>query len=99
VAARKREEIMSRIPQEWRLSKDVLERARCSERLVGSFMESLLDTETREITQLDCKGILDRITKGDLSATQAVRAFCKRTAFAHQMVNMSASVLEYCKES
>jgi amidase len=87
VAAKKRQDILSSIPEEWRLSQDVLDTARSTERLVGPFIESLLDTETAGITRLDCRAILDTIGKGDLSAAQVVLSFCKRTAYAHQLVS------------
>ena len=92
VAAAKRAENMGKIPQEWRLPKEVLVEAKKRKSIAGAFIESLLDTETRTITGLENERILDFIRNGSLTALRVTAAFCKRAAYAHQLVCKSDEI-------
>ncbi|KUJ12171.1 amidase [Mollisia scopiformis] len=80
----------------WLLPTDVLTRAENTPKLVGDFIESLLDPETREITALDPVDILARVREGTYTAVKVTTAFCKRAPYAHQLNN---NVLEFIFEA
>lgn len=87
IADNKRNKIMEKIPQEWILPQSILEQGRQRSSLAGDFFEGLLDPETARITGQDSSNILDSVRNRTLTAVQVVRAFSKRTAFAHQLVS------------
>lgn len=84
--AEKLERVNAEIPRDWLLPSKVLEEGRGRREITGSFIESLLDQETLAITSLDNSEILEQTTNGSLTAVRVTRAFCKRAAFAHQLV-------------
>ncbi|RSM05039.1 hypothetical protein CEP52_006546 [Fusarium oligoseptatum] len=86
-AAAKREAIMAKIPQPWRLAPEDLERAAQQRDLTGSFIRGFLDKQTISITSMDSLPILELISSGKLSATEVTTAFCKTAAVAHQINN------------
>ncbi len=86
IVAEKRKALHQLIPGDWLLPTDVLTRAENTIKLVGDFIESLLDPETLEITALDPVDILARIREGTYTAVKVTTAFCKRAAYAHQLV-------------
>ena len=85
-AARQRREIMAKIPQEWILPEIVLAKGKARRKIAGEFIEGLLDLDTIEITDTDSDRLLELIANGSYSALQVVSAFCKRAAYAHQLV-------------
>ena len=85
-AARQRREIMAKIPKEWILPEGVLAGGKARKKISGEFIESLLDLETLEITSTDNDKLLNLMANGSYSALQVVSAFCKRAAYAHQLV-------------
>ena len=86
IAATKRKENIAKIPREWLLSDKIIVEGKGRKQIAGDFIESLLDPETLEITSQDSEDILDLLRNGSLSALQVTRAFCKRAAYAHQLV-------------
>ena len=86
LAETKRRENLAKIPQEWLLSERIIVEGKERKKIAGDFIESLLDPETLEITSQDSEDILDLLRNGSLSALQVTRAFCKRGAYAHQLV-------------
>ena len=86
IAEAKRKENMAQIPKEWLLQEQVVVEGNGRKKLVGDFIEGLLDPEILEITSLDTEDVLDLLQNGSLSALQVTRAFCKRGAYAHQLV-------------
>ncbi|KAH8698553.1 amidase signature domain-containing protein [Talaromyces proteolyticus] len=84
-AAKKRDQLFHKIPTEWVLPKEILDRAKDRLNLTGSFLEELLDSHTRRITSLDSVELVDAVSNGSFTAVQVATAFCKRTAFAHQL--------------
>ena len=86
VAAGKRKELYEKIPKEWHLSPVVLDQGRNERKLVGDFIEGLLDLETRRITSLDAVDIVESVRNGSITAVAVTQAFCKRAAYAHQLV-------------
>ena len=53
LAAAKRREILSKVPEEWLLSHDVLAEGKVRKQIAGEFIEGLLDSMTLNITGLD----------------------------------------------
>ncbi len=85
-AHKKVQENLAKIPRDWLLSASVLDQAKSRRKIAGEFIEGLLDESTRAITQLDASALLQGMAEGSLSAVQVVVAFCKRAAYAHQLV-------------
>jgi amidase len=81
----------AKIPRQWRLETHVIEKARTTKQIAGSFIEHLLDPETRSITSLDVQDLVAAMANGSLSAVKVVTAFCKRASYAHQLVRLSPS--------
>lgn len=88
VAAAKRDENMAKIPQEWHLPDTIIEESKNQTKIVGRFIENLLDSETHMITSLGVGELLRLIHNGSLTALQVTTAFCKRGAYAHQLVRL-----------
>ena len=89
IAAAQRKAIMSKIPEEWLLSHDILAEAKGRKQIAGEFIERLLDPKTLNITSLDNDELLESMSSGASSATEVISAFCKRAAYAHQLVRVS----------
>lgn len=94
VAEEKREAILSAIPEQWILDRADFEKAGLLTD-VTTFVEELLDDETRRITRLNTEQLLGRLVRNSLSAVEVVTAFCKRTAFAHQLVRGESRSLKF----
>ena len=77
---------MEKIPKDWRLPEAILVNGRKEKKIAGDFIEGLLDSRTREITGFDSGEILELISNGSLTAIEVTGAFCKRAAYAHQLV-------------
>lgn len=91
IVASKRKALYGLIPEDWLLPSEVLTRAENTPKLVGSFIESLLDQGTKEITALDPVDIVARIRDGTFTAVEVTTAFCKRAAYAHQLVSFNSA--------
>lgn len=87
IASEKREANLAKIPMEWILEPQVLEDGRSRLSIAGGYMESLLDAKSRYITDMDCPELVSRMENGTLKAIEVVTAFCKRAAYAHQLVS------------
>ncbi|KAL8410439.1 hypothetical protein RB596_000212 [Gaeumannomyces avenae] len=93
----------AKIPEEWRLGRDVIDRARSQKTIAGDFIKTLLDAETLQITAMDVAALVETMRDGALTAVQVVTAFCKRAAIAHQLGNFLLEIgfdlaLEHAKE-
>lgn len=91
IASEKREANMAKIRPEWLLEPQVLEDGRSRRSIVGDYMEGLLDTKSRYVTDMDVPELVARMESGALSAVEVVTAFCKRAAYAHQLVSLAPS--------
>ena len=85
-AASKKNEIFGKIPKEGVLEESILENARNQRQLTGQFIEGLLDHGTKWITSLSSVDLVEKISNRSLTASEVARAFCRRTAIAHQIV-------------
>jgi hypothetical protein len=86
VAAKKRAADMAKIREEWRLPQSTLDEAKKRVCIAGQYIESLLDVKTRWITSKRVIELMAMVARRELSAEDLVTAFCKRAAFAHQLV-------------
>ncbi|KAL4992407.1 amidase signature domain-containing protein [Aspergillus falconensis] len=88
IASEKREANLAKIPPEWILEPQVLEDGRSRNSIVGDYMDGLLDTKSRYVTDMDVPELLASMGNGTLTAVEVVTAFCKRAAYAHQLSNL-----------
>ncbi|KAM3555965.1 hypothetical protein MY1884_005319 [Beauveria asiatica] len=86
VVAGKKAELAAKIPEEWLLSQRVIDYARSRRSIVGDFLDSLLDSHTRNITRREPTEIVRGIASGNLSSVDVVTAFCKRASYIHQII-------------
>lgn len=86
IAGQKLEDNHAKIPQEWLLPPELVSSARERDRVAGDFIESLLDPDTVKITSTDAPQLVQEMSDGVWTAYQVVSAFCKRAAYAHQLV-------------
>ncbi|KAI0201445.1 amidase [Astrocystis sublimbata] len=87
LAAKKCQDLLDSIPEEWRIPKHLLPPE--SQDDVTGFPETSgwFTQEELDITNLTALELLPRLAAGDLSSETVTRAFCKRAAAAHQLVN------------
>ncbi|KAI0802263.1 amidase [Xylaria sp. FL0064] len=87
IAAKKRQDLLNSIPEEWRIPSHLLPPE--SQTDVTGFPESSgwFTKEELEITNLTAIELLPRVANGSLKSETVTRAFCKRAAAAHQLVN------------
>ena len=95
IAASKGRENMAKIPPEWLLSDDILAEGKKRKKLAGPFIEGLLDTQTLDITRRDSDELLQLIANGTLTSLEITMAFCKRGAYAHQLVRQAQSLSRF----
>lgn len=86
---------MSKIPLEWRLSKEQLDTAKATRKLTGKFFQSFLDPRELEITSTKYSSVtlVERIRTKCLSALEVARAYSKAAAVAHQIVSRERGLL------
>lgn len=91
-AAAKRASLLALIPEQWKLSKEILDHPPCNSTIVPAQcgILSALDLEITEIDQLEV--LAARIACGQYTGMQVTEAFCKRAAIAHQLVNCLAEI-------
>jgi len=85
-AQRKAHDTLSRIPDGWRLDDSVISKARSLVNIADTFIASLLDPAERAITALTGVEIVEKVSERNLTAEAVTHTFCKRVAFAHQLV-------------
>ncbi|KAL2841869.1 amidase signature domain-containing protein [Aspergillus pseudoustus] len=86
-ARQKREDLASKIPSEWYLPPDLMDKAKSTDNILGLPRESgILSEDEIDITEnYDVTALLERLTGGELSAAKVTTAFCKRAAIAQQL--------------
>ena len=87
-AATKRADTQAKIPEEWILSTEELEKASKQRNLTGPFIEQYLSPEEIIITKNGATILCERLRKGNYRSVDVVRAFCKRAAVAQQIVGV-----------
>jgi amidase len=97
LVSKKKESLRDSIPQEWRLTPDVL--ASLTETGNSRLMaldpvrkSGILNELEIEITEkYSAAQLVGRMARGDLKAVEVVTAFCKRAAIAQQLVSETQS--------
>jgi len=78
---------LSKIPPEWRLSKEQLKLAQQTRKLTGEFFQTFLTEREIEITTLESVPLVDKIRSRCYSALEVTQAYAKAAAIAHQINN------------
>ena len=78
---------LSKIPIEWRLSKEQLDTAKTTRKLTGDFFQSFLDPRELEITKYSSVVLVERIRTKYFTALEVAKAYSKAAAVAHQIVS------------
>ncbi|KAL4875239.1 amidase signature domain-containing protein [Aspergillus karnatakaensis] len=86
-AQRKRDELSSKIPSEWRISAELLEKADTVDNILDIPGQTgiLTDREIDITATSDATALISRLRSGELSAFELATAFCKRAAIAQQL--------------
>lgn len=85
IVAAKRASLLNLIPSEWRLNlKEVPPTSRLRD--FGIYITRFLDPRELQITNASSSAILANIRSVEWSAVEVTRAFCHRSAIAHQLV-------------
>ncbi|KPM34291.1 Acetamidase [Neonectria ditissima] len=92
LAARKRQRDIDEIPLQWKLSPQVIQQAQHRRSIADDFLNDLLDSETRRITNLEVPTLMAMTGNGSLSAVSLVTAFCTRAAFGHQLIGFKQAM-------
>ncbi|KAJ6031942.1 hypothetical protein N7540_002674 [Penicillium herquei] len=90
LVAQKLEEQYATIPNEWRMQQPVPNPKNTDLYLRSS---GCLTEEEVEITELDVSTLLRRIALRQISAVQVVTAYCKRAAFAQQLIKCCTELM------
>ncbi|KAI1422819.1 amidase [Xylaria sp. FL1777] len=87
LAAKKRQDLANSIPEEWRIPSHLFPPE--SQADVTGFPKTSgwFTQEELEITNSTALELLPRLASGDLKSETVTKAFCKRAAAAHQLVN------------
>lgn len=81
------EDINSRIPEQWILSDNELERAKKQRNLTGAFIEQYLNEDEKRIISHGSVELVDKIKHREYTAIDVTQAYCKTAAIAHQINN------------
>ncbi|KAH0346784.1 amidase, partial [Aureobasidium melanogenum] len=85
VAAEKRDSVLALIPKEWRIPAPPP--AEEQRDVTGKFIQQYLDPREIEITETEATEIVNKTSSGQWTAVEVTKAFCHRSAVAHQLVN------------
>ena len=88
-ASGKRADTLAKIPAEWLLPKEDLDKAANERNLTGPFINQYLSPDDIAIVEQGSVPLVEKMSAGKLSAVQVTRAFCKTAAIAHQIVGIS----------
>lgn len=85
-AAAKRATTRAKVPREWILGPEEIEKASRQRDITGPFIEQYLLLQEISITNEGSVEIVGNIKAGLYTATEVTSAFCKRAAIAYQIV-------------
>ncbi|KAG9634220.1 amidase, partial [Aureobasidium melanogenum] len=85
IAAEKRDSVLALIPEEWRIPAPPS--AEEQRDVTGKFIQQYLDPREIEITETEATEIVNKTSNGQWTAVEVTKAFCHRSAVAHQLVN------------
>ncbi|KAM3492014.1 hypothetical protein MY3957_004672 [Beauveria namnaoensis] len=87
IGARKRALLSASIPQEWRVPADLLPPASQDDVTAWPSTSGWFTEDELKITEQTATQLVAQLTSGELQSETVTRAFCKRAAAAHQLVN------------
>jgi amidase len=87
IAAEKRDSVLALIPEEWRIPAPPS--AEKQRDVTGKFIQQYLDPKEIEITETEATGIVEKTSSGQWTAVEVTKAFCHRSAIAHQLVSQT----------
>jgi amidase len=87
IAAEKRDSVLALIPEEWRIPAPPS--AEKQRDVTGKFIQQYLDPKEIEITESEATGIVEKTSSGQWTAVEVTKAFCHRSAIAHQLVSQT----------
>lgn len=94
ISSKKRAEVASNIPSEWKLSQTILEtinaKSTIDVRDVPRSCGLLTDKEVEITEHYDAVGLIEKLASRHFTALEVATAFCKRAAVAHQLVSRSS---------
>lgn len=90
VAARRRCEILNKIPQAYLISQDAIERAGVN----ATRTSGVLDPREQGIVEKSATALLELIHSRQYSSVEVATAFCKSAALAHQLVRLPFILLK-----
>lgn len=85
IAAEKRDSVLALIPEEWRIPAPPS--AEEQRDVTGKFIQQYLDPKEIEITETEATEIVKKTSSGQWTAVEVTKAFCHRSAVAHQLVS------------
>ncbi|KAJ6779928.1 hypothetical protein PWT90_09325 [Aphanocladium album] len=87
IGARKRALLSASIPKEWRVPSELLPPDSQDDVTMWPTTSGWFTQEELAITEQTAAQLVPRLASGELSSETVTRAFCKRAAAAHQLVN------------
>ncbi|OQV02269.1 hypothetical protein CLAIMM_07499 isoform 1 [Cladophialophora immunda] len=92
IAQSAQEDLRAKIPSEWRLEDDLITSSISNVSDVISKSKILSESELMMTSVGDATELLVHLRTGEWSAEATMRAFCKRAALAHQLVNCLTAI-------
>lgn len=86
ISTKAKQKVLDDIPSEWKIAADKLPGDDVLDVTEFPSQSGLLSELELEITESFATEILANIARGDWTAEDVTRAFCKRAAIAHQLV-------------
>jgi amidase len=86
IAEKKVSSNKAKIPEDWRLKPNDIEKAAGLRDLTDGFIDQFLNDEEKAIVNLSSVAIVDSIRSTKYSSVQVTKAFCKTAAIASQIV-------------
>ncbi|KAL1859493.1 hypothetical protein Daus18300_009638 [Diaporthe australafricana] len=87
IGARKREALLASIPEEWRVPADLLPPDSQDDVTTWPATSGWFTADELAITELSASGLVPKLASGALKSVVVTKAFCKRAAAAHQLIN------------
>jgi amidase len=86
-AAAKVADIVSQIPERWRIAQEGLDLAANERQLSGPFIQSFLSQSENKIVNTASPELCKQMASGSISSLEVTEAFCKSAAIAQQIGN------------
>jgi amidase len=90
VAQAKTKATLAKIPPQWVLPEAVLKEAASMRNITGPFIRTFLNEKEVTITEAPTAQLVRHIRSRQYTANEVALAYCKRAAFAHQLVGAQA---------